>query len=64
MFCNVGPSSISPYLSEYPGDSDPSERPSATELRRHPYLIRPPGWVFSDFVGSQEVARDEEEDDY
>ncbi|KAI0004247.1 kinase-like protein [Russula compacta] len=42
---------------------DPSERPSATELRRHPYLIRPAGWVFSDFVGNQEIAR-EDDDDY
>ncbi|KAH9982562.1 kinase-like domain-containing protein [Lactifluus volemus] len=38
---------------------NPDERPSAAELRRHPYLIRPPGWGFSDFFGSQEGPRDD-----
>ncbi|KAF8484517.1 kinase-like protein [Russula ochroleuca] len=42
---------------------DPDERPSAAELRKHRYLIRPPGWVFSDFGGSQEVTRDDSDDD-
>ncbi|KNZ78521.1 MAP kinase kinase kinase mkh1, partial [Termitomyces sp. J132] len=28
---------------------NPDERPSAAELRRDPYLILPPGWVFTDF---------------
>jgi len=39
--------------------TNPDERPSAAELRRHPYLNRPPGWVFSDFVGSQDIPRDD-----
>ncbi|KAI0307892.1 kinase-like domain-containing protein [Multifurca ochricompacta] len=42
---------------------NPDERPSAAELRKHPYLIRPPGWVFSDFGGSHEIAK-EDPDDY
>jgi len=42
---------------------DPNERPSAAELRKHPYLNRPPGWVFSDFGGGQETARDDSDDD-
>ncbi|KAI0830586.1 Pkinase-domain-containing protein [Trametes gibbosa] len=29
--------------------ADPDERPSATELRRHPYLELQPGWSFVDF---------------
>ncbi|KAG6885854.1 hypothetical protein C0993_008817 [Termitomyces sp. T159_Od127] len=28
---------------------DPDKRPSATELRKHPYLILPPDWIFTDF---------------
>lgn len=27
----------------------PDERPSATELRQHPYLILQPGWTFTGF---------------
>ncbi|KAF8647958.1 hypothetical protein AX16_006490 [Volvariella volvacea WC 439] len=29
---------------------DPEERPTAAELRKHPYLILPPGWVFTGFT--------------
>ncbi|KAF8905491.1 hypothetical protein CPB84DRAFT_1676576 [Gymnopilus junonius] len=29
---------------------NPDERPSATELRKHPYLILPPGWAFTGFT--------------
>jgi len=29
---------------------NPDERPSAAELRKHQYLILPPGWQFIDFV--------------
>ncbi|KDR84893.1 hypothetical protein GALMADRAFT_217973 [Galerina marginata CBS 339.88] len=29
---------------------NPEERPSAAELRKHPYLILPPGWVFTGFT--------------
>jgi hypothetical protein len=47
------------YASNSDDDSNPDERPSAAELRRHPYLIRPPGWGFSDFFGSQEGPRDD-----
>ncbi|KAI0274767.1 kinase-like domain-containing protein [Gloeopeniophorella convolvens] len=43
---------------------NPDERPSAAELRKHPYLGRPPGWVFSDFTGSSEVTRPNDSDDY
>ncbi|KAI9512820.1 kinase-like protein [Russula earlei] len=42
---------------------DPNERPSAAELRKHKYLIRPQGWVFSDFGGSHTVAKDDSDDD-
>ncbi|KAG6862396.1 hypothetical protein C0995_011836 [Termitomyces sp. Mi166 len=28
---------------------NPDKRPSATELRKHPYLALPPDWVFTDF---------------
>ncbi|RDB28565.1 MAP kinase kinase kinase mkh1 [Hypsizygus marmoreus] len=28
---------------------NPEERPTAAELRNHPYLILPPDWVFTDF---------------
>jgi len=27
---------------------NPNERPSAAELRQHPYLVLPPGWEFND----------------
>jgi hypothetical protein len=47
------------YVSNRDDDSNPDERPSAAELRRHPYLIRPPGWGFSDFFGTQEGPRDD-----
>lgn len=42
---------------------DPNERPTAAELRKHPYLNRPPGWMFSDFGGNQENAGDGSDDD-
>ncbi|PPQ73534.1 hypothetical protein CVT26_010345 [Gymnopilus dilepis] len=29
---------------------NPEERPSAAELRKHPYLILPPDWVFTSFT--------------
>ena len=29
--------------------SDPDERPTAAELRKHPYLELQPGWSFSAF---------------
>ncbi len=29
---------------------NPEERPSAAELRKHPYLILPPGWAFTGFT--------------
>ncbi|KAH9487024.1 MAP kinase kinase kinase mkh1 [Psilocybe cubensis] len=29
---------------------NPEERPTAAELRKHPYLILPPGWVFTGFT--------------
>ena len=29
--------------------SDPDERPTAAELRKHPYLELQPGWVFNGF---------------
>ncbi|KAF8168199.1 hypothetical protein B0H34DRAFT_792833 [Crassisporium funariophilum] len=29
---------------------NPEERPSAAELRKHPYLLLPPGWVFTGFT--------------
>jgi hypothetical protein len=51
------------HAPNYPDNRDPNERPSAAELRKHRYLIRPPGWVFSDFGGSQEVTRDDSDDD-
>ena len=51
------------YSSDHLDDRDPNERPSAAELRKHRYLNRPPGWVFSDFGGSQEIARDDSDDD-
>ncbi|KAI0304802.1 hypothetical protein BC826DRAFT_978271 [Russula brevipes] len=41
---------------------DPSERPSAAELRKHLYLGRPQGWGFSDFGGSH-MTRDDSDDD-
>ncbi len=64
MFCNVGFSLPAlPYSSDHADDRDPNERPSAAELRKHQYLNRPPGWVFSDFGGSQETARDDSDDD-
>ncbi|KAG5647644.1 hypothetical protein DXG03_008997 [Asterophora parasitica] len=28
---------------------NPEERPTAAELRKHPYLVLPPDWVFTDF---------------
>ncbi|KAG6828710.1 hypothetical protein H0H92_007018 [Tricholoma furcatifolium] len=28
---------------------NPEDRPSASELRKHPYLVLPPDWVFTDF---------------
>lgn len=49
--------------SNYPDDRDPNERPTAAELRKHRYLIRPPGWVFSDFSGGQDNARNDSDDD-
>ena len=64
MFRNVGFHSLVLLdASDCPDDRDPNERPSAAELRRHRYLNRPPGWVFSDFSGSQEVTRDDSDDD-
>lgn len=30
--------------------SNPEERPTASELRRHKYLTLPEGWVFSGFT--------------
>jgi len=63
MFRDVGPLPILFYISDTSDASDPNERPSATELRKHTYLTRPPGWVFSDFGGSREVARDDSDDD-
>ena len=63
MFRDVGPSPTLLYISDTSGVSDPNERPTATELRKHTYLTRPPGWVFSDFGGSHEVARDDSDDD-
>jgi hypothetical protein len=47
----------------YTNNRDPNERPSAAELRKHRYLIRPPGWTFSDFGGSREVIRDDSDDE-
>jgi len=29
---------------------NPEERPSAAELRKHPYLILPADWVFTGFT--------------
>ncbi|KDR67734.1 hypothetical protein GALMADRAFT_258023 [Galerina marginata CBS 339.88] len=29
---------------------NPDERPSAADLRQHPYVILPPGWVFAGFT--------------
>ncbi|KII93880.1 hypothetical protein PLICRDRAFT_36100 [Plicaturopsis crispa FD-325 SS-3] len=29
--------------------TNPEDRPSAAELRKHPYLILPPGWTFNSF---------------
>ncbi|KAF9568481.1 Pkinase-domain-containing protein [Agrocybe pediades] len=29
---------------------NPEDRPSAAELRKHPYLILPPDWVFTEFT--------------
>jgi hypothetical protein len=65
MLRDVGPSLTFLYLPDPSDASDPNERPSATELRKHPYLNRPPGWVFSDFggTGTQDVARDDSDDD-
>jgi len=51
------------FFSDSSGASDPNERPTAAELRKHPYLIRPPGWMFSDFGGGQENAGDDSDDD-
>ncbi|KAF6766134.1 STE/STE11 protein kinase [Ephemerocybe angulata] len=31
---------------------NPDERPSAAELKRHPYLILPPDWHFTSFTGN------------
>ncbi|KAG6818014.1 hypothetical protein H0H87_009169 [Tephrocybe sp. NHM501043] len=28
---------------------NPEDRPTSTELRKHPYLVLPPDWVFTDF---------------
>jgi hypothetical protein len=66
MFRNVGFFFPSPALdaSDYPDDRDPDERPSAAKLRNHQYLIRPPGWVFSDFSGGQKIARDDSDDNW
>lgn len=30
--------------------SNPEERPSASELRKHDYLVLPPGWQFNGFT--------------
>jgi hypothetical protein len=30
--------------------SNPEERPTATELRKHPYLLLPPDWEFTGFI--------------
>jgi hypothetical protein len=63
MFCNVSFSLACFNSSDHADDRDPNERPSAAELRKHRYLNRPSGWVFSDFGGSQEIARDDSDDD-
>lgn len=34
------------YLSK----SNPEERPTATELRKHPYLLLPSDWEFTGFI--------------
>ena len=50
MFCYVSfhyPVAILYSLSCF---SDPEERPSAAELRRHEYLNLPPGWQFNGFT--------------
>ncbi|KAH9064131.1 MAP kinase [Lactarius vividus] len=41
---------------------NPDERPSAADLRKHPYLHRPQGWAFSGLTSSHEIAKEEEED--
>lgn len=63
MFRNVRFSLTWLFSSDHPDDRDPNERPSAAELRKHRYLNRPPGWIFSDFSGCQEIARDDSDDD-
>jgi hypothetical protein len=63
MFRNVGFFARLPLFSDHTDDRDPNERPTAAELRKHRYLNRPQGWVFSDFGGSREIARDDSDDD-
>ena len=38
------------YSSNHYFKSDPEERPSATELRKHPYLLLPDNWEFTGFT--------------
>jgi hypothetical protein len=63
MFRDVSHSLTFYFFLTLPDASDPNERPSATELRKHPYLNRPPGWMFSDFGGGQDSAGDDSDDD-
>ncbi|KAI0320340.1 hypothetical protein OF83DRAFT_1105241 [Amylostereum chailletii] len=37
---------------------NPDERPSAAELRKHPYLTVPPGWTFTGF-SHHEIAKED-----
>ena len=63
MFCKVGFLLACLYSSDHPDDRDPNERPSAAELRKHPYLKLSPDWMFYVFSSSLESARDDSDDD-
>ncbi|KAI0033411.1 kinase-like protein [Vararia minispora EC-137] len=40
---------------------DPDRRPSASDLRKHPYLRLPDDWTFSGFIGHKPTARELED---